>query len=214
MPLIYYIGADGMEHAPACEAAEMLAHGGIIVYPTETLYGIGADATNDGAARKINRIKCRAPDEPQIVLIRWEWLPKYIRGHRQLLPLLEAFSPGPLTLIARATPGKIAPMLTPRGKIAFRISSSWFVDLLLKELGKPITSTSANISDETALTSAQEIIDAFWDKVDGMFLFENARLDGSPSTIVDATKFPVELKIVREGTISRQAIIEAVRIDD
>ena len=210
MPLIRYIGEDDLERAPAHEAAQIAANGGIIIYPTETLYGIGADATAIGAVRKINTLKGRPENEPQIVLLRWDWLPDYIAEHERLLPLLDAFAPGPLTLISKAIPKMLASPLTPDGNVAFRVSSSWFVEILLEILGKPITSTSVNFSGKASLTKPDEIIEQFWDFADGMFLFENVELAGPPSTIVDATRFPKELKIVREGAISEVAIRKAI----
>ena len=213
MPLVRYIGIEGLERAPAFEAAQILSSGGIIIYPTETLYGIGADATNDDAVRKINLIKERRRTDSQIVLIRWEWMSEFISDCETIFSIIESFLPGPLTIITNAIPGKVASILTPNGKIAFRISSSWFVDLMLEIFGKPITSTSVNISEKLPLTNGDEILSQFWDKVDGIFLFKGIVLDGLPSTIVDVSEFPERLAVIREGEISERAIRNALKDD-
>ncbi len=212
MALIRYIGIEGMEASAAFEAARIIADGGIVIYPTETLYGIGADCKNSDTIQKINILKGRSSDEPQIVLLDMEWLPKYIVDSKSLLPLLDAFSPGPLTIIAKAKKNAVPKILAPNGKLAFRISSSWFVRKILNIFGRGITSTSVNISSSAPLSQPDEIIDSFWDSVDGMFLFHDEILSGPPSTIIDASEFPGNCEIIREGAISEEAIERAIEI--
>ncbi len=212
MALIRYIGIEEMEASAAYEAAQIIADGGIVIYPTETLYGIGADCENSDAIQRINILKGRKPDEPQIVLLDMQWLPKYIENTKSLLPLLDAFSPGPLTIIARAKKGAAPKILAPNGKLAFRISSSWFVQKILENFGRGITSTSTNLSSSAPLSKQDEIISTFWDSVDGMFLFHDEILSGPPSTIIDAAKFPKSYEIIREGAISKEAIEQAIEI--
>lgn len=210
--LVRYIGIEGMESSPAWEASQILAKGGTIIYPADTLYGIGADATNCEAIKKIDMLKGRK-GSPQIVLILREWLPKYVRDCEKLSPLLDCFSPGPLTIIAKYSGHGICPKICPQGKIAFRITSSWFAELILEIFGKPITSTSVNISGQQPLADPDEILEKFGDKVDGIFLFKNLSLEGPPSTIIDATEFPQKFEIIREGAISQKAILNAIGLD-
>lgn len=212
MAIVRYIGIEGTEHCAACEAGQIVANGGIIIYPTETLYGIGADCTNGAAVRRINRIKRRNENTPQIVLIRWEWLQDYVAEYEKLSPFLNAFSPGPLTIITNTVADKLPETLTPGGKLAFRISSSWFVQDMLNFLGRGITSTSVNIAGDDSLSEPERIIETFWDSVDGIYVFPKAMLVGPPSTIVDASMFPPSYEIVRRGAISEKAIMRAVEI--
>ncbi len=209
MPLIRFIGLDGVERAAAFEAADILSSGGVIIYPAETLYGIGANCDDESAVVAVNEVKMRGRDEPQIVLIKGDWVEKYVVPNRAVYALLEAFCPGPLTILAKARRGAVVDILSPGERIAFRVSSSWFVDEILSITGKGLTSTSANISNRKPICEPDEIIATFWDKVDGMFLFKNLPLDSPPSTIVDVSEYPERFEIIREGAISRKAV-EAV----
>ena len=212
MPLVRYIGLEGLEKSPVYEAAEILNNGGVIIYPTETLYGMGTDAYNIESIKRINEIKGRTTNEPQIILLRWEWLPKYIDNYEPFLSLIDSFLPGPLSIITYVKPNTLPQEITPGGKIAFRISSSWFVDMILEQLGRPITSTSVNISGEDPLVDSEEIISMFWDLVNGIFIYHNISLQGAPSTIVDVREFP-KITIEREGIISRDAIERIIEIE-
>jgi len=212
MTLVRYIGIEDIEHASIADAANILSAGGIIICPTETQYGISVNAANEEMVRKANVIKGRAENEPQIVLLKLEWLPQFVRDYSKLAPFLEAFVPGPLTIISRAVSNKLPGILTPHGNVAFRISSSWFINDLLNEFGKPITSSSANLYGESALTESEDVIDVFWNDVDGMFLVKDVSLSSPPSTIIDVSRFPEDFSIVREGVISRTAIIKALEI--
>lgn len=212
MALVRYIGVEGMERSPAWEAAKILREGGVVIYPTETLYGIGADATNAEAVRRVNEIKRRNPNAPQIVLLLRQWVQSFVEDAEKLSPLLDIFSPGPLTMIAKAsTSANLPKILTPKGKLAFRISPSWFVELVLQLLGKPITSTSVNTSENPPLSDPERIIDEFGDVVDGVFVFQGVSLEGPPSTMVDVTDFPRTVRVIREGAVPKAAIEDALK---
>ncbi len=210
MALIRYIGIEGLERSPAVEAADILRDGGKAILPTETLYGLSGDAACDKCLRGINILKGRKPDEPQIVLLRYEWIQKYIENWEDYMPLIDAFAPGPLTFIAPAAKNaRLSKVVIEKGKIAFRVSGSWFADLVLDILKKPITSTSVNLAGDDPLFNPMDIIASFDDRVDGIFLFQDENLSGPPSTIVDISNFP-ELEIIREGAISSKAIMTAM----
>jgi L-threonylcarbamoyladenylate synthase len=211
VPLVRYIGIEDVEISSVPEAVAIIRAGGTIVYPTETVYGVGCLASNESAVARINTAKKRLPTEPQIVLLTWEMLPEYIAGYENLLPLLEPFCPGALTIIAKSLAGSLPAVLAPNGNVAFRISSSWFVDEILKLARAPITSTSVNISGRAPLKNDSEILDVFWDDFDGFFLYQNDELISPPSTIVDCTNFPTEWKIVRKGDITHLAIETALK---
>ncbi|RKZ34752.1 threonylcarbamoyl-AMP synthase [bacterium] len=206
MALIRYIGEENLEQSPAYEAANILKDGGVIIFPSDTLYGFSADATNGEAIIRINSIKKREPQTPQIILLRWEWISDYVAGWEKYIPIMENFFPGPLTLLAKPSPeNDLAKPLIKQGKIAFRISKSWFADMVLKILGKPITSTSVNISGQKILTHPMDIIAQFDNLVDGIFVYKDTELDGLPSTMVDVSEYP-EIKLFRSGTVPFEAI--------
>ena len=212
MAIVRYIGIEGIEESAAYECARILDGGGVVIYPTETIYGIGADCENEDAIRRVNIIKGREEDAPQIVLIALEWIDRYVENAKVLEPLIDAFLPGPLTMISRVKKKSVPKILAPDGKIAVRVSPAWFVQSVLKNLGRGITSTSANFSAEKPLVKAKEIIPAFWDDVDAMFLYKDEVLSSAPSTIIDVSRFPEKYEIIREGAISGEAIENALKL--
>ena len=211
MALIRYIGEEGLERAPATEAAEILRDSGVAIIPADTMYGLSARADNPEAVARINRIKGRPENTPQIVLLHYEWVENFVADVDKIRPLIDAFMPGPLTIIAPAKEGtNLADFLMPDGKIAFRISESWFANEVMGILGVPITSTSANTTATPPLSDQMDIISQFDELVDGIFLYRDVRLDGPPSTMIDATNFP-EVKLIREGAIPFEAITEYIQ---
>jgi len=211
MTLIRYIGIDGLERSPAVEAADILGEGGKVIIPTETLYGLSGDGACNKCLREINILKGRKPQGSQIVLLRYEWIQEYAENWEDYKPLIDAFAPGPLTFVAPVAKNtRLSKVVIENGKIAFRVSGSWFIDLVLEILKKPVTSTSVNLAGDEPLFNPMDIIASFDDSVDGIFLFQDENLSGPPSTIVDISNFP-ELEIVREGAISSKAIMTAMK---
>lgn len=211
-----YVGLDGLERAPASESAGIIRNGGIVIIPTETLYGLSADARKPEHSRRINQIKKRKNiNQELIVLLKWEWLEKYVQDYNQLLPVLENFSPGPLTIITPAKENVLpAPPLSENGNIAFRISSSWYIEIVLDELGFPIVTSSANFEGEKPTTDPDEIIEKFFGKVDGIYVFPKnseyqKQLYGEPSTIIEITDSPGRFRIRREGYITKEELKSA-----
>ena len=131
-------------------AAEIVKNGGLIAYPTETVYGLGADPYNAEAIQKIFIAKGRAEDKGIILLIRGvddlSTLVRAVSPTAQIL--IDAFWPGPLTLVFRANPDLSPTLLGGRDTVALRHSSSPIATRLLTALGGPLTSTSANRSTE------------------------------------------------------------------
>jgi len=212
MTLIRYIGIEGIEKVPAGEAAEILKDGGTIIYPSETLYGLGVDATNKEALKKLYKIKERKPDEGMIILLRREMLENYIPDWEKLLPLLDSFSPGPLTYVVNIKPNAIPPSYAKDNSIAFRITSSWFAQYIIDFSNKPIISTSVNLTGEKPVSDPESIIEKFIHKVDGIFLFQGLCLNAPPSTIIDVRLFPEKYEIIRQGQITAKAIDKALEV--
>jgi len=192
------------------EAVRILLAGGVAAFPTETFYGLGADARNEAAVEKIFRIKGRNFRNP-IALI--------VADEREVVPLVEEVPaaakilmqklwPGPLTLIFRAAPS-VSPRLTGgTGKIGIRVSSHAIARLLAAALSGPLTATSANLSGRPECSSADEVIRTLGDLPDAV-IDGGPTPGGSGSTILDVTVSPPQ--ILREGAIPGGLIRDALR---
>lgn len=187
------------------QAADIIKNGGLIAYPTETVYGLGADPYNDEAVQKIFTAKGRAEDKGIILLIRGvddlSTLVRVVSPTAQIL--IEAFWPGPLTLVFRANRDLSPTLLGGRDTIALRHSSSPIATQLLSALGGPLTSTSANRSTKPPARSACEVENALGDHLD--LILDGGPSDSTlPSTLVDVSTDRAIL--LREGAIPAQKL--------
>ena len=179
------------------KAIDILKNGGLIVYPTETCYGIGCDALNENAVEKVYRVKKREKKKPlSIIVSSLKMIRKYGKITKEVEYLVRKFMPGPLTIVVEKK-RTIPDILNPK-EIAFRISSHPIAQQLVKELDKPITATSANISGSKPIYSSEEIVKIFNGKVDMIIDSGNLPLI-QPSTIIRVKKSKIEL--IREGAI-------------
>jgi L-threonylcarbamoyladenylate synthase len=182
------------------KAARIIIHGGIVAYPTETFYGLGADAFNIWAIEKVYQIKRRDLSKPILVIVEKEEHLRELVGDIPPLAaaLMREFWPGPLTIIFRAST-KIPTVLTgDTGKVGIRISSHAVASGLLRAVGRPITATSANISGQPESVNASDVLRNFEDKLD--LVLDGGRTQAvKGSTIVDVTIDPP--RIIREGLI-------------
>lgn len=188
------------------KAASILKGGGVIIYPTETLYGIGALARNEVAVEKIFQIKGRPEGKPIPILVKdKEMLSEVAELTEESHLLVDRFLPGPLTLVLREKE-KLPNLITGgTGKLAARISKHSFVKSLFELIDEPITSTSANISGEENLFNISEIRKRFVGKVE--LIVDSGNLPPSKgSTVVDLTVKPS--LIIREGDISKHDLEE------
>lgn len=195
--------------AEVLEAVEILKRGGVVAYPTETVYGLGCDATNERAVKKLFSIKGRSEKNPIPILIgSKEDLADYVREIPDVAKRwIEDFWPGPLTLVFRAAPKFPAALLAGTGKVALRVSSHPVAGQLARGLGLPLTTTSANRSGQAPARSADEVrktlvgVDAV---VEGGEL-----IPSQASTLVDVTEDPP--KILREGKIGREELFKLLQ---
>ncbi|MGA2781454.1 MAG: L-threonylcarbamoyladenylate synthase [Smithella sp.] len=205
MPEILKIDADNSEEKILARAAEILANGGIIAYPTETFYGLGADATNEKAIEKIFAVKGRNSKKPVSLIIGQanDVYPLVQNVSEAARKLMTAFWPGALTIVFLAT-NNISPLLTAgSGKIGLRVSSHPIAGGIVQILKRPLTATSANLSGAPECTRASEVAEQLGDKIDAIADLGNA-LGTVGSTIIDVTCAPPV--ILREGAISRKTI--------
>jgi len=187
------------------DAVETLKAGGIVAYPTETFYGLGAKFDIEEALKKIYELKQR-PDEKAIPLII---------GNKELLSaitasvsniaesLMNRFWPGPLTLILPAKENLSEFITGGTNTVAVRIPGESFALNLAKTANFPITATSANVSGTSPAQNAETVMSCFGDTID-LIIDGGTTPGGLPSTIVDATES--EIRIMRDGVIKKELL--------
>jgi len=186
-------------------AANTIKNGGLVAFPTETVYGLGADALNPEAVAKIFEAKERPPDNPIIVHIADKQdvykLAREVPSSAKRL--IEKFWPGPLTLILKRS--SIVPDITVVGldTIAIRMPSNKVALALIKESGTPIAAPSANLAGKPSPTEAQHVINDLAGRID-IVLDAGPTKIGVESTVIDMTT-PIP-KILRPGGISYEKL--------
>lgn len=192
-------------------AVAALRQGGVIVYPTETLYGLGVDATNESALERLAALKGRDRGKPVSVLVASRAMLDQIVETVPAVAerLMNEFWPGALTLAFAARAG-LSPVLTGGGvTIAARISSHPIARALVERLGRPVTSTSANPGGSPPAVEVTQARAYFADAVD--VYVDGDRTPGGPgSTVVDCTAD--EFVVVREGAIPAARIAAVARV--
>ncbi len=172
------------------KAVKTLQNGGLIIYPTETCYGLGADATNPAAIKKVFIIKNRPFTKPLSVIVSSiEMIKEYAVITRETEQLIKEYMPGPLTLIVKnKTFPKI--LLGDETRVGFRIPDHLIALEIVKKLGRPITATSANISSQP---NNYEVPDLPVD-----YVINQGKLPlRQPSTVYDT----IIKKTIREGPV-------------
>src|SRR5512139_1181881 len=205
MTTIIKIDPENPEAERIDEAVAILKSGGVVGFPTETFYGLGADARNEAAIDKIFGIKGRDFRNPILVVIGDR---VHLDAFAADVPedarkLMDRFWPGPLTIVFRAATS-VSPKLTAgSGKIGMRLTSHPIAVEISKRLGGPVTATSANLSGAPECSSTAEVLSQLEGRIGG--LVDGGKTPGGKgSTIVDATVSPV--KVLREGVIDAALI--------
>ncbi len=149
------------------KALETLRDGGLILYPTDTLWGIGCDATNPVAVEKIVALKQRA-DSKSLVLLASDMgmVSRYVKQIPDMAYTLTEVADAPLTLVYPQAQGLAANVVAEDGSVAIRIVQHEFCRQLLQKFRKPVVSTSANISGQRAPVSFAEIQEMIKEKCD------------------------------------------------
>jgi L-threonylcarbamoyladenylate synthase len=205
MPEILKVSADYSEESVLTRAAAIVLSGGVIAYPTETFYGLGVDADNEEAIRKIFEIKGRNFNNPISVIIgdKRDVYPLVHMVSNTAQELMDAFWPGPLTIVFESA-NHVSTLLTAKtGKIGIRLSSHKGARRIAQIMGRPLTATSANLSNQPECASAAEVMKQIGNKIDAIIDFGKT-IGDKVSTIVDVTCDPPV--ILREGIILRQSI--------
>lgn len=190
------------------KCASIVKHGGVVVFPTDTIYGIGCDPYNDAAVKRIFRIKGRDEKKPLPVLAySAQDAEKLIALGRTGMALAKKYWPGALTIVAPITDNRISPIVTAGSmNLAARVPANRCVLLLLKHC-KYLVGTSANLSGQKSLKSVKEVLGSGLAGFDAL-LDGGAVEKGVESTIVDVAG--ATPKVVREGAIKAEEIYRSL----
>tara|TARA_Y100001970_G_C14104923_1_gene787560 strand:- start:212 stop:826 length:615 start_codon:yes stop_codon:yes gene_type:complete len=195
-----------------CETlvSDALKNNKIIVFPTETLYGLGGNAFSKSVVEKIYKIKKRSSEKSLILLINLEWLNSITTfNDSRVADLIEKFWPGPLTLILKAN--KLLPdhLKNDTGTVAVRYTSSSVAQRLI-ELGNcPVIGTSANLSGFSPCSSLKEVKTQLKNRVD-FYVDGGVISKNRPSTIVNCLN--TDFKVLRHGAISLKALNRVCKV--
>ena len=184
-----------------------LRSGGVILFPTETVYAIGCDATNAAAVEKLYSIKSRGHDKPLQVLVQSiSDISRYAVVDGFAEKLIEKFSMHPITYVLNALPSAIAPQIVTTKTIGIRVPHHRLALELLEGFGYPIAASSANVHGAPSPISFKTVDAKIKSRVD--FFVEGTCDIGMGSTVVDLSTSKV--KILREGTVSASDIEKAI----
>jgi L-threonylcarbamoyladenylate synthase len=189
-------------------AVEKLKEGGVVAFPTDTLYALAADATNPAAVERIFDIKGREGGKPLPVFVSGvEMAARYASLTSEADALARRYWPGALTLVLTRLPDFESAALAGGETVALRAPDHPVALAILLGAGRPLTGTSANAARGPDPVTAADVIEALGDRVD-LVLDGGACPQGRPSTIVDCTQSPP--KVLREGAISPAEIAAAL----
>ncbi len=200
---------NNVQNKYIAQGADILKRGGVVAFPTETVYGLGADALNPLAVRKIFQAKGRPQDNPLIIHVAEDDLSLYVKEiPEKAKKLMEKFWPGPLTLIFKKTDR--VPLETSGGlqSVGVRKPSNPIAIELIKALGRPIAAPSANLSGKPSPTNFERCVEDLDGKVD-MIMGDGTSIVGLESTIVDYSIHPPRL--LRPGYVTLE---ELIKIDE
>ncbi|WP_199432738.1 L-threonylcarbamoyladenylate synthase [Qaidamihabitans albus] len=198
--------ADGLK-----AAASAVRSGRLVVLPTDTVYGIGADAFDSGAVRSLLQAKHRGPDMPVGVLVgSWSTVDGLVLGVTpQARALIEAFWPGDLSIVLPHAPSLSWDLGTTRGTVMLRMPLHPVALELLRDVG-PMAVSSANVSGRPPAATAEEAREQLGESV-AVYLDGGPTGEAVPSTIVDLTGD--EPVLLREGAVSADAVSEVLGIE-
>lgn len=172
------------------KAAAIIKRGGTVIYPTETVYGLGANIFSEVALKRVFEIKKRIPDKPvSIAVSSFEMIEDLAYVGEKERDFIKRFLPGAVTVVLKKKKA-VPEILTPgTDHVGIRYPDHRIAARLIECAGVPITSTSANISGEKPPTRVEEI------KIEADYILDGGVCNGEPSTVVDLVNF----KIIRKG---------------
>lgn len=177
--------------------------GEAVIYPTETLYALGCDATNEAACEKVLAIKARPASKPLPLIVGGVDMLGLVTDDRPTVmqELASSFWPGPLSILVKALPDLPSTLSDEDGYTSVRWSGHPFASELSKRMRKPIVATSANISGRPPAAIPEDFDAELLDKVGAAYFDPPWPKGGNPSTVVRVMSFN-RLEIIREGAVT------------
>ncbi len=193
------------------KASRILREGGVVIYPTETFYALGASVANPRALERIYEIKKRPRGLPLLCLVEGREMVSDLvtRISQEAELLMRRFWPGPLTLVLPAKEGLYPCLVGSQGGVAVRQSPNPIARVLVQKVGSPVVATSANLTGCDPAARVGDVPQEILTKVD--FVLDGGVLPGGvPSTVLDCTEGP--FRVLREGVISREELLEVIEV--
>lgn len=202
------INPDVPDPAPLKQAGEYIRRGLLVAFPTETVYGLGADATSEQAVKRIYEAKERDPSDPLIVHVAASGDLDQVAEDVPALAkrLIERFWPGALTLVLRRAPGIAAAVSAGRDTVAVRMPDHPVALGIIREAGVPVAAPSANRFMRTSATTARHVLDDLDGRIE-LVLDGGPTRHGVESTVLDVTEGT--LRLLRAGALTVEEIEEA-----
>lgn len=208
-PLRVAVEPDHPTREVIYQAARVLAEGGLVAFPTDTLYGLAADGLNAEAVARVVALKGRSGQKPLGLLISEEEMAKLVakKFSARAKSLIQKFWPGPLSIIVAGRDDLPPNLRGPDGGVSLRLPASALARSVILELGHPVTATSANLSGGPDPVSADQVEKSLGQ---GVALI----LDGGPcrttkaSTVLDVRGD--HLKLIREGAVPWAEILKVL----
>jgi L-threonylcarbamoyladenylate synthase len=187
-------------------ALHALKNGDVVIYPTDTLYALGADIFNEDAVRKVFEIKQRPLTVPlPVAVASTQEIASIAEVPKHACKIIDRFLPGTLTVILQKKPSVPAIVTSGSASIAVRVPDHPLAFRLLKEYG-PLTATSANLHHEKTPGIIKDILMQL--QTNTLVSLDVGRLDAPASTIVDLTR--PTLQVARQGMITEQELLDAM----
>jgi L-threonylcarbamoyladenylate synthase len=194
------------------DASGVLANGGLVIYPTETLYGVAVDATNKEAVRKLGEYKNRPFGKPYSIAVSNEKMADdYVHLNQTAKNLYKKFLPGPLTIVSKGKHKVTFGIESEDGTLGIRISSLRLVGDIVKRLGRPITATSANASYKKRPYKISDILSNISKKQKSLIdlIIDAGELPrNEPSSVIDTTlDEPITLRLGEIGLTEKNEVL-------
>jgi tRNA threonylcarbamoyl adenosine modification protein (Sua5/YciO/YrdC/YwlC family) len=197
MAQVLHIDPEHLRMRPIQQAVEVLSNGGVIVYPTDTVYGLGCDITSKSAVERIQRIKGRDSKKPMsFVCADLTDIAHYAQVSNFAYKIMRRLLPGAYTFVLPATKETPKLLRSRQKTVGIRIPDHPVSTALVSQLGWPLLSTSANRSDQDAITNPFQLEEELGNEVD--LILECGDLPVLPSSVVSL--IGDEIEILREGS--------------
>ncbi len=205
-PRVLAVGLSNPEPALLEEAVACLRRGGLVAFPTETFYGLGANALDPDAVARVFRVKGRPEFKPILVLVDSVKMAESLALEVSDLArgLMAAYWPGPLTLVLRAAPTVPVELAAGTGTVGMRIPAHPVALALVRAASFPVTAPSANPSGEEPPVTAERVREFLGRRVD-LILDGGPTPGGRPSTVLDLSVSPP--RVLRAGALDVSAFL-------